>query len=141
MYVCSPPSPQPTQHSNHRQSRESLDSRRSPPPDELLSPLATLYPHVAALQPQYNPNSCTFTGYRQTGYWAAAYTTQPLDEPSNGTFKFTFTLVHELASNGPALETHSCRFVSKLRRFQLRRLLSRDDFKPRSRSQATSYTA
>lgn len=64
-----------------RQSRESFDSRRSPPPEELLSPLATLYPHVAALQPQYNPTSCTFTGYRHTGYWAAAYTTQPLDEP------------------------------------------------------------
>ncbi|KAJ5372350.1 hypothetical protein N7517_004356 [Penicillium concentricum] len=62
-------------------SRGSIDSRRSPPPDELLSPLATLYPHVAALQPQYNPNSCTFTGYRDTGYWAAAYTTQPIDDP------------------------------------------------------------
>ncbi|OKP11441.1 hypothetical protein PENSUB_2927 [Penicillium subrubescens] len=61
--------------------RESIDSRRSPPPDELLSPLATLYPHVAALQPQYNPDSCTFTGYRHTGYWASAYTTQPLEEP------------------------------------------------------------
>ncbi|KAJ5297062.1 X-Pro dipeptidyl-peptidase (S15 family) protein [Penicillium atrosanguineum] len=62
-------------------SRPSIDSRRSPPPDELLSPLAELYPHVAALQPRYNPNSCTFTGYHHTGYWAAAYTTQPLEEP------------------------------------------------------------
>jgi hypothetical protein len=62
------------------QSRGSIDSRRSPPPDELLSPLATLYPHVAALQPQYNPDNCTFTGYHHTGYWAAAYTTQP-EEP------------------------------------------------------------
>ncbi|KAJ5395666.1 uncharacterized protein N7487_009969 [Penicillium crustosum] len=61
-------------------SRGSIDSRRSPPPDELLSPLATLYPHVAALQPQYNPSNCTFTGYRDTGYWAAAYTTQTIDD-------------------------------------------------------------
>ncbi|KAJ5425752.1 hypothetical protein N7465_000822 [Penicillium sp. CMV-2018d] len=62
-------------------SRGSIDSRRSPPPpDELLSPLATLYPHVAALQPQYNPSNCTFTGYRDTGYWAAAYTTQTMDD-------------------------------------------------------------
>lgn len=74
--------PRHSSNSNHRQSRESIDSRRSPPPDELLSPLATLYPHVTALQPQYNPNSCTFTGYRHTGYWAAAYTTQPLEEPT-----------------------------------------------------------
>lgn len=65
---------------NNLKSRPSIDSRRSPPPDELLSPLASLYPHVAALQPQYDPNSCTFTGYRHTGYWAAAYTTQPLEE-------------------------------------------------------------
>ncbi|OQE18941.1 hypothetical protein PENFLA_c020G08230 [Penicillium flavigenum] len=65
-------------------SRGSIDSRRSPPPpDELLSPLATLYPHVAALQPQYNPSNCTFTGYRDTGYWAAAYTTQPIDDSSS----------------------------------------------------------
>ncbi|KAJ5264852.1 hypothetical protein N7505_007645 [Penicillium chrysogenum] len=64
-------------------SRESIDSRRSPiPPDELLSPLATLYPHVAALQPQYNPSNCTFTGYRDTGYRAAAYTTRPIDDSS-----------------------------------------------------------
>ncbi|KAJ5780704.1 hypothetical protein N7457_005864 [Penicillium paradoxum] len=62
-------------------SRGSIDSRRSPLPDELLSPLATLYPHVAALQPQYDPSSCTFTGYRDTGYWAAAYTTQPRETP------------------------------------------------------------
>ncbi|KAJ5555310.1 hypothetical protein N7535_007749 [Penicillium sp. DV-2018c] len=61
-------------------SRGSIDSRRSPPPDELLSPLATLYPHVAALQPKYDPKSCTFTGYQDTGYWAAAYTTQPREE-------------------------------------------------------------
>ena len=67
--------------SNLRQSRESIDSRRSPPPDELLAPLATLYPHVTALQPQYDPNSCTFTGYRHTGYWAAAYTTNAREEP------------------------------------------------------------
>lgn len=78
--------------SNLRQSRESIDSRRSPPPDEkLLAPLATLYPHVTALQPQYDPNSCTFTGYRHTGYWAAAYTTNAREEPpmtrrSNGSF-------------------------------------------------------
>ncbi|CAI7591622.1 unnamed protein product [Penicillium pancosmium] len=108
-------------------SRESFDSRRSPPPEELLSPLATLYPHVAALQPQYDPTSCTFTGYRHTGYWAAAYTTQPLDEP---------TLTRRPSEN------LSCRFVSKLRRFQFkRRLLSRDDFKHRRRSEATAYTA
>lgn len=62
------------------QSRGSIDSRRSPPPDELLSPLAGLYPHVAALQPQYNPSNCTFTGYQDTDYWAAAYTTQPLEK-------------------------------------------------------------
>ncbi|KAJ5864549.1 uncharacterized protein N7529_006465 [Penicillium soppii] len=62
-------------------SRGSIDSRRSPPPDELLlSPLAELYPHVAALQPQYNPSNCTFTGYHETGYWAAAYTTQPRED-------------------------------------------------------------
>ncbi|KAJ5152537.1 hypothetical protein N7492_009817 [Penicillium capsulatum] len=99
--------------------RGSLDSRRSPPPDELLSPLATLYPHVAALQPQYDPNSCTFTGYRHTGYWAAAYTTQPLEEPP---------LMDRHGS-----DTLSCRFVSKLRR-----LLSRDDLKHRPRSGATA---
>ncbi|KAJ6163796.1 hypothetical protein N7497_003775 [Penicillium chrysogenum] len=65
-------------------SRGSIDSRRSPtPPDELLSPLATLYPHVAALQPQYNPSNCTFTDYRDTGYWAAAYTTRPIDDSSS----------------------------------------------------------
>ncbi|KAJ5768635.1 hypothetical protein N7533_001218 [Penicillium manginii] len=108
-------------------SRESFDSRRSPPPEELLSPLATLYPHVAALQPQYDPTSCSFTGYRHTGYWAAAYTTQPLD-------KTTLTRRPN--------ENLSCRFVSKLRRFQFkRRLLSRDDFKYRRGSEATAYTA
>ncbi|KAJ5162281.1 hypothetical protein N7492_007673 [Penicillium capsulatum] len=80
--------------------RRSVDSRRSPPPDELLSPLATLYPHVTALQPQYDPSSCTFTGYRSTGYWAAAYTTQPLDEPpylsrrSTGMSDTTCFIVH-----------------------------------------------
>ncbi|KAJ5120064.1 hypothetical protein N7448_010733 [Penicillium atrosanguineum] len=99
-------------------SRPSIDSRRSPPPDELLSPLAELYPHVAALQPRYNPNSCTFTGYHHTGYWAAAYTTQPLEEP-------------------PVVQrSNEClpgRFVSKLRR-----LLSRDDLKYRRRSEATT---
>ncbi|KAJ5820279.1 hypothetical protein N7474_005870 [Penicillium riverlandense] len=62
------------------QNRSSLYGRRSPPPDELLAPLATLYPHVAAMQPRYNSNGCTFTGYRHTGYWASAYTTQGLDD-------------------------------------------------------------
>lgn len=88
MYVRTTPKPQPSTStiafSNQfppQTTRESIDSRRSPPPDELLSPLATLYPHVTALQPQYNPDSCTFTGYRHTGYWASAYTTQPLEEP------------------------------------------------------------
>ncbi|KAJ5999057.1 hypothetical protein N7451_006867 [Penicillium sp. IBT 35674x] len=100
---------------------ESIDSRRSPPPDELLSPLATLYPHVAAMQPQYNPNNCTFTGYQQTNYWAAAYTTQPLDE----TAEFT-----RRGSEQPCR-----RLVSKLRRF-----LSRDDLKSRRRSEATTRT-
>jgi hypothetical protein len=71
------------------QSRGSIDSRRSPPPEELLSPLATLYPHVAALQPQYDPNNCTFTGYHHTGYWAAAYTTQPREDPSRSTRRGT----------------------------------------------------
>ncbi|KAJ5594419.1 uncharacterized protein N7459_000627 [Penicillium hispanicum] len=99
--------------------RESIDSRRSPPPDELLSPLATLYPHVTALQPQYNPNNCTFTGYRHTGYWAAAYTTQPLEEPP-------------FPPRRGSEQLH-CRFVTKLRRF-----LSRDDLKSRRRSQATA---
>ncbi|KAJ5572638.1 hypothetical protein N7450_009622 [Penicillium hetheringtonii] len=107
-------------------SRESIDSRRSPPPDEkLLAPLATLYPHVTALQPQYDPNSCTFTGYHHTGYWAAAYTTNAREEPPM-----------TRRSND-----HPCRFVSKLRRFQLRRLLSRDDFKYRRGSESTNYTA
>ncbi|KAJ5288600.1 hypothetical protein N7478_001630 [Penicillium angulare] len=101
---------------------DSIESRRSPPPDErLLSPLATLYPHVAALQPQYNSNSCTFTGYRQTDYWAAAYTTQPMEQPP---------LLTRRGSDLP------CRFVSKLRR-----LLSRDDLKYRRRSEATARTA
>ncbi|EKV04252.1 hypothetical protein PDIG_90090 [Penicillium digitatum PHI26] len=63
-------------------SRGSIDSRRLPPSEELLSPLAKLYPHVAALQPQYNPDSCTFTGYHDTGFWAAAYTIQPIEESS-----------------------------------------------------------
>ncbi|KAJ5114865.1 hypothetical protein NUU61_000624 [Penicillium alfredii] len=98
--------------------RASIDSRRSPPPDELLSPLATLYPHVTALQPQYNPNSCTFTGYRHTGYWAAAYTTQPLEEPLIPTRR---------GSEQP------CGFMSKLRR-----LLSRDQLKYRRGSNATT---
>ncbi|KAJ5738405.1 hypothetical protein N7493_001560 [Penicillium malachiteum] len=67
---------------------ESIDSRRTPPPpDELLSPLATLYPHVAAMH--YNS---TFTGYRDTDYWAVAYPSQPIEEPltrrTNGMFKF-----------------------------------------------------
>ncbi|KAJ5639688.1 uncharacterized protein N7484_007550 [Penicillium longicatenatum] len=100
---------------------ESIDSRRSPPPDELLSPLATLYPHVAAMQPQYNPNNCTFTGYRQTDYWAAAYTTQPLDESA---------MLTRRSSEQPCR-----RFVSKLRRF-----LNRDDVKHRRRSEATTRT-
>ncbi|KAJ5520381.1 hypothetical protein N7463_000834 [Penicillium fimorum] len=103
-------------------SRGSIDSRRSPPPDELLSPLATLYPHVAALQPQYNPSNCTFTGYRDTGYWAAAYTTQPIDDP--------------LMSMRRIGDGRPCRFVSKLRR-----LLSREDLKHRRGSRATARTA
>ncbi|KAJ5692236.1 hypothetical protein N7462_001659 [Penicillium macrosclerotiorum] len=101
--------------------RESIDSRRSPPPDELLAPLATLYPHVAALQPQYDPNSCTFTGYRHTGYWAAAYTTQPLEETH--------------FSPRRASDAISCRFASKLSK--LRRFLSREDLNQR-RSEATT---
>ncbi|KAJ6009497.1 hypothetical protein N7499_005105 [Penicillium canescens] len=100
-------------------SRGSIDSRRSPPPDELLSPLATLYPHVAALQPKYDPSNCTFTGYHHTGYWAAAYTTQPLEDPFMPTRR---------GSDGLP-----CRFVSKLRRF-----LSRDDLKSRRGSRATA---
>ncbi|KAJ5632879.1 hypothetical protein N7490_009218 [Penicillium lividum] len=103
---------------------ESIDSRRSPvspPPDELLSPLATLYPHVVAMQPQYNHNSCTFTGYRHTDYWAAAYTTQPLDETAS------------LRRRGSELPCR--RFVSRLRRF-----LNRDDLKHRRRSEATTST-
>ncbi|KAK4869940.1 hypothetical protein LT330_005664 [Penicillium expansum] len=103
-------------------SRGSIDSRRSPPPEELLSPLATLYPHVVALQPQYNPSNCTFTGYRDTGYWAAAYTTQPIDDSSMS--------IHRISDGRP------CRFVSKLRR-----LLSRDDLKHRRGSRATARTA
>ncbi|KAJ5153035.1 uncharacterized protein N7482_009513 [Penicillium canariense] len=105
--------------------RDSLDSRRSPPPDELLAPLATLYPHVTALQPRYNPNSCTFTGYRHTGYWASAYTTQlPEEEP-------------------PCWARRGCdvpsRFVSKLSKLsKLRRFLSREDLKYRRRSEATT---
>jgi hypothetical protein len=71
------------------QSRGSIDSRRSPPPDELLSPLATLYPHVTALQPKYDPSNCTFTGHHHTGYWAAAYTTQPLEDPFMSTRRGT----------------------------------------------------
>ncbi|CRL20318.1 unnamed protein product [Penicillium camemberti] len=103
-------------------SRGSIDSRRSPPsPDELLSPLATLYPHVAALQPQYNPSNCTFTGYRDTGYWAAAYTTQTIDDSSMSMRR---------------IDGRPCRFVSKLRR-----LLSRDDLKNRRGSRATARTA
>ncbi|OQE37352.1 hypothetical protein PENCOP_c010G07866 [Penicillium coprophilum] len=100
-------------------SRGSIDSRQSPPPDELLSPLATLYPHVAALQPQYNPSNCTFTGYRDTGYWAAAYTTQPIDDP--------FVSMRRISDG------RSCRFVSRLRR-----LISRDDLKRRRGSRATA---
>ncbi|OQD69889.1 hypothetical protein PENPOL_c002G03902 [Penicillium polonicum] len=101
-------------------SRGSIDSRRSPPPDELLSPLATLYPHVAALQPQYNPSNCTFTGYRDTGYWAAAYTTQTMDD----------------SMSMRRIDGRPCRFVSKLRR-----LLSRDELKHRRGSRATARTA
>ncbi|KAJ5455216.1 hypothetical protein N7475_010337 [Penicillium sp. IBT 31633x] len=100
-------------------SRGSIDSRRSPPPDELLSPLAELYPHVAALQPKYNPSSCTFTGYRDTGYWASAYTTQPPND--------SFMTTRRTSEGRP------CRFVSKLRR-----LLSRDDLKHRRRSRVTA---
>ncbi|KAJ5335165.1 hypothetical protein N7541_004995 [Penicillium brevicompactum] len=100
-------------------SRGSIDSRRSPPPDELLSPLAGLYPHVAALQPQYNHSNCTFTGYQDTDYWAAAYTTQPLEK--------SYTLTRRGTDGLP------CRFVSKLRR-----LLSRDDLKYRRGSRATA---
>lgn len=102
-------------------SRGSIDSRRSPPPDELLSPLATLYPHVAALQPQYNPSNCTFTGYSDTGYWAAAYTTQTIDDSSMSMRR---------------IDGRPRRFVSKLRR-----LLSRDDLKHRRESRATARTA
>ncbi|KAJ5110995.1 hypothetical protein N7532_001530 [Penicillium argentinense] len=81
-------------------SRESLDNRRSPPPDELLYPLATLYPHVTALQPQYDPNTCTFTGYRDTGYWAAAYTTQEcLPRRSSGTPVFTPFIIRHWFNN------------------------------------------
>ncbi|KAJ5726344.1 uncharacterized protein N7483_007701 [Penicillium malachiteum] len=92
---------------------ESIDSRRTPPPpDELLSPLATLYPHVAAMH--YNS---TFTGYRNTDYWAVAYPSQPIEEP----------LSPRRTNDLP------CRFVSKLRR-----LLSRDDLKYRRRSESTT---
>ncbi|KAJ5930588.1 hypothetical protein N7466_006081 [Penicillium verhagenii] len=103
---------------------DSLDSRRSPPPpsDELLSPLAELYPHVAAMQPQYNPNNCAFTGYRHIDYWAAAYSTQPTDEA---------TMFSRRGSEQPPCR----RFVSKLRR-----LLNRDDLKHRRRSGATART-
>ncbi|KAJ5801200.1 uncharacterized protein N7518_003268 [Penicillium psychrosexuale] len=93
-------------------SRGSIDSRRSPPPsDELLSPLATLYPHVAALQPQYNPSNCTFTGYRETGYWAAAYTTQPVDDSSismrrTGKLYPVFSSSVAFSSNIPQMEDH-----------------------------------
>ncbi|KAF7717227.1 Uncharacterized protein PECH_007503 [Penicillium ucsense] len=100
-------------------SRESLDSRRSPLPEELLSPLAELYPHVAALQPRYpHPNHCTFTGYQDTEYWASAYTTQS-----------------ERGSLQSSRSQSSCRFVSKLSK--LRRFLSRDDLS-RRRSKASS---
>ncbi|CRL31052.1 unnamed protein product [Penicillium camemberti] len=100
-------------------SRGSIDSRCSPPPDKLLTPLALLYPHVTALQPEYDPINCTFTGYHRTGYWAAAYTTQANDEPFMSTHR---------GSDGP-----SCRFVSKLRR-----LLSRDNLKSRRGSRTTA---
>ena len=122
------------------QSRGSIDSRRSPtPPDELLSPLATLYPHVAALQPQYNPSNCTFTDYRDTGYWAAAYTTRAIDDSSsmrriNGKFNHSFFSVR--FSSNIALDGRPCRFVSRLRR-----LLSRDDLRYRRESRATARTA
>ncbi|KAJ5624308.1 hypothetical protein N7510_000617 [Penicillium lagena] len=82
------PLPYPALADQLTQSRDRLHDRRSPPPDELLAPLATLYPHVAALQLRYNPNSCTFTGYRHTGYWASAYTTQGLDDPSSSARKY-----------------------------------------------------
>ncbi|KAJ5885041.1 hypothetical protein N7495_009551 [Penicillium taxi] len=93
-------------------SRESLESRRSPPPpdSQLLNPLATLYPHVANMQPRNS--TYNFDGYRDTGYFVAAYTTNS-NQPSP-------------SSPSPA---DSCqppyrRFVSRLRR-----LLSRDDLK------------
>lgn len=111
------------------QTRGSLDSRRSPPSEELLSPLATLYPHVTALQPQYDPNSCSFTGYHHTGYWAAAYTSQPLEESSSGRnysgMSNAFPRSRSVLT-AYSIDTLHVRFVSKLRR-----LLSRDDLKQR----------
>ncbi|EPS26715.1 hypothetical protein POX_g08982 [Penicillium oxalicum] len=100
-------------------SRESLDSRRSPLPEELLSPLAELYPHVAALQPRYNPNTYTFIGYQDTEYWASAYTTRSEEESSQSSRRES-----------------SCRFVSKLSK--LRRFLRRDDLAKRRRSEMSS---
>ncbi|KAJ5306415.1 hypothetical protein N7508_005430 [Penicillium antarcticum] len=118
-------------------SRGSIDSRRSPPPDELLSPLASLYPHVTALQPKYDPSNCTFTGYHHSGYWAAAYTAQPIEEPFMSTRRGTGKHLPNYTSvafdpNG-TLDGLPCRFVSKLRR-----LLSRDDLKSRRGSRATA---
>ncbi|KAJ5219941.1 hypothetical protein N7468_009145 [Penicillium chermesinum] len=88
--------------------------RSPPPPEELLSPLANLYPHVTAMQQQYDTSGCAFTGYSNTGYFAAAYTTHPLNEPQSP----------YLVRRGT--ECRSTRLVSKIRR-----LLSREDFKNR----------
>lgn len=92
------------------------------------------------MQPQYNPNNCTFTGYHQTNYWAAAYTTQPLDESAEVTrrgsgMSIPASVSFYINTDFQFPEQPCRRFVSRLRRF-----LSRDDLKHRRRSEATART-
>lgn len=50
--------------------------------EEVLYPLLTLYPHVAALQMQSNANTDYFSCYQNVGYWADAYSAQSVAEES-----------------------------------------------------------
>ncbi|KAI9927842.1 hypothetical protein ASPWEDRAFT_173492 [Aspergillus wentii DTO 134E9] len=69
-----------TNYEPYTSQSQSFDLKRRTPSEEVISPLRTLYPHVAALQIRSDANAGYFTGYQDTGYWADAYTTQPPGE-------------------------------------------------------------
>ncbi|KAL2219299.1 hypothetical protein M432DRAFT_342904 [Thermoascus aurantiacus ATCC 26904] len=99
--------------------RDPSESRRNPP-QAIANPLATLYPHVSALQtPYYHADFTTSEWYgdNTVGYWAGAYASPEAPE-----YKI------DESRRGSDSSTKTTKIVTKLRRI----LRSSSDLSKRS---------